>query len=249
MALLFFDYSSTNPIFAFRARVAMPGARYSTKSKLRSEKSTTMAAKFGDAAAEAARLALKMGSAALDMITFMVDLGEEFPVAKPVLSTLKVIREKVETVKSNRNELTALEKRCTYITAGAIAKSRQNPSSEMNVAPLQDCLKAVENVVDLCGGRGSVSRVLKASSDKDEIAELNSRIDRLTGDLGLGGIATVEGKVDDMKATLVRLIRVSAGAVLNITRGYQMRSHLEARNFTIIVARRVNCLYVVVQAW
>ena len=40
--------------------------------------------------------------------------------------------------------------------------------------------------------RGRVSRVLKASHDKAEIARLNTSLDRLSGDLGLAGIATVD---------------------------------------------------------
>lgn len=42
--------------------------------------------------------------------------------------------------------------------------------------------------------------MLKASSDKDEMV---GHVDRLAGDLGLAGIAVLEGKADDMKAMLV----------------------------------------------
>lgn len=68
-----------------------------------------MATDLSEAGAQAASLALKMGSAAVDTITFMADLGEELPVIKPVLKTLEAVREKVETVKSNREELAALQ--------------------------------------------------------------------------------------------------------------------------------------------
>ncbi len=47
--------------------------------------STVLATEISVAAAEAARLALKMGSAAMDTITFMAELGEELQVIKPVL--------------------------------------------------------------------------------------------------------------------------------------------------------------------
>ena len=63
-----------------------------------------MPADLSEAGAQAASLALKMGSAAVDAITFMAGLGEELPVIEPVLKTLTAIREKVETVKSNREE-------------------------------------------------------------------------------------------------------------------------------------------------
>ena len=38
--------------------------------------------------------------------------------------------------------------------------------------------------------------MLKASHDKAEVARLNASLDRLSGDLGLAGIATVEQKID-----------------------------------------------------
>lgn len=156
-----------------------------------------------DAGAQAARLALRIGSNAADAISFVADLGEELPLLSPVLKTLKAIREKVKTVNSNREELETLEDRCTYITACVIVKCRQNSSSGMNVTPLEDCVEATLKFVERCSRRGRVSRVLKASSDRDEIAGLNAVVDRLTGDLGLAGIAVLEGKADDMKAMLV----------------------------------------------
>lgn len=48
-----------------------------------------------------------------------------------------------------------------------------------------------------------MSRVLEASGDKDEIAGLNARVNHLTVDLGLAGIATLNGKADEAKAILV----------------------------------------------
>ncbi|CAM9897766.1 unnamed protein product [Ectocarpus fasciculatus] len=135
-----------------------------------------------------------------------VDLGEELPVVKPVFITLKAIRTTIETVKNNREELAALEERCTYITACFVVKCRLNESSEVDVAPLKDCVEAAKKFAERCSRRGKVSRVLKASSDKSEIAGLNSRVDRLTADLGLAGIAILEGKVDEMKTTLVIIL-------------------------------------------
>lgn len=57
-----------------------------------------MATKFSDAAVEAANLALKMGSAAVDMVSFIEGFGGELPVVGSVLKTLKAMRETVETV-------------------------------------------------------------------------------------------------------------------------------------------------------
>lgn len=149
-----------------------------------------MSADLGDAPTEAKKLALMIGSAAADAMLFLADLGEEFPLLQPVLKALKGIREKVETARSNPEELAALHERCTFITACFIVKCRHN-SSDLDVVPLEKCVKEVGNVVERCSRRSTVSRILKASSDKGEILRLQKRLGDLEGDLSLAGIATL----------------------------------------------------------
>ncbi|CAM9662115.1 unnamed protein product, partial [Pylaiella littoralis] len=185
---------------------ALAGARLTAHPKCSVGNSQDKLSPMSDTAAEAARVALTMGSTVVDVVSFMGDLGEELPVIKPVLKTLKVIREKVETVKKNREDLGSLEVRCTYLTACVIVKCRQQPSLGMDVTPLVDCVEDARKFVERCGSRRhQVSNFMKASSDKGEIAGLNARVDRLTGDLGLAGIAVLNGKVDVMKAMLERI--------------------------------------------
>lgn len=161
-----------------------------------------MAAAVGDAASEAAKLALKMGSAAADVVSFMTELGEELPLLKPALATLALIRQKAETVQSIPEESAALHERCTYLMASVVVKCRR-VSSDTNVAPLDACVKEVAKCIERCGKRGRVSRVLKAAHDKAEMARLNASLDRLSGDMGLAGIATVEQKVDTILVSQV----------------------------------------------
>ena len=158
------------------------------------------------AASEAGCLALKIRSNAADAISLVAELGEELPVVSPVLKTLQAIREKIDTVRSNREALVALEERCTYVTACVVVKCRKNCRSEIDLTPLKGCVEAVWNFVERCSRRGRVSRVWKASSDKDEIAGLNACVDRLTGDMGLAGIVILEGKADNVTAMLVSSI-------------------------------------------
>ena len=167
-----------------------------------------MAAELGDAVAEAAKLARRMGSATVDAILLMACLGEELPFLEPVLKTITAIREKVDTVKKNREELAALEERCTFLTAWVIEKHRRNSNTKMDVAPLTDCVKAVEEFTVLCASKQEnfLRRFSKASDSKDKIARLNARVDQLTGDLQLAGVVTVEGKIDSLKASLVSFI-------------------------------------------
>ncbi|CAM9494876.1 unnamed protein product [Ectocarpus sp. 13 AM-2016] len=206
-----------------------------------------MVADISDSAAEAARLALEISSTIADAVSCAVDLGEELPVVKPVFKTLKAIRTTVQTVKNNREELAALEQRCTYITACFVVKCRLS-ESDADVAPLKDCVEAAKNFAERCRRRSKVSRVLKASSDKSEIAGLNSSVDRLTTDLGLAGIAVLEGKVDEMKKTLDRIgqrlesLPRSLGKLAAIPMGAPVRKswHVERRHVMATVLDALN---------
>ncbi|CAM9184093.1 unnamed protein product, partial [Ectocarpus sp. 4 AP-2014] len=206
-----------------------------------------MVADISDSAAEAARLALEISSTIADAVSCAVDLGEELPVVKPVFKTLKAIHTTVETVKNNREELAALEQRCTYITACFVVKCRLN-ESDVDVAPLEDCVEAAKSFAERCSRRGKVSRVLKASSDKSEIARINSSVDHLTTDLGLAGIAVLEGKVDEMKKTLDRIdqrlesLPRSLGKLAAVPMGAPVRKswHVERRRVMATVLDALN---------
>lgn len=74
-----------------------------------------MTANASNAASEAPSTAYKMGSTAADIISFMARSGEEIPAMKPALRALKIIRATTETATSNREELAALGRWCTYM--------------------------------------------------------------------------------------------------------------------------------------
>lgn len=160
------------------------------------------------AAIEAARLALTIGSASsgtADAASFVADLAEQFPLIGPTFEILNAIREKVPTAKCNREELAALHERCTYITACTIVKcQRSDPLQVLDVTPLEECVKAVEQFADRCRRRKRLTTVLKATRDKIEIASLHWRVVDLAADMGLAGIVAVEERVDDLRGLLVR---------------------------------------------
>eukprot|EP00752_Nemacystus_decipiens_P008592 g7671.t2 len=157
-----------------------------------------------DVTAEVKRVVRNMGSTVVDIVDFTHEFGGDVPVVGAVLKTLTTIREKAETVQSNMEELKELEKRCTYVTARVIVKLRHNSGLEMDVTPLESCVTAAEEFIERCGRRGWCGRCTKASSDKDEIAKLNVRVDRLIGDMGLAAIANVGAKIDGLTATLTQ---------------------------------------------
>ncbi|CAM9765044.1 unnamed protein product [Ectocarpus sp. 12 AP-2014] len=131
-----------------------------------------------------------------------------------VLKTLTAMRGAVETVQQNRDELAALEKRCTYMTACVIVKFRQIPhaGSGPNVTPLEDCVTEAEKFAERRKKRRMIWKIVKVFSIKDELATMNTRIDRLLGDLGLAGIATVLGEVVDSKGILEQMVQNQAAA-------------------------------------
>lgn len=104
----------------------------------------------------AAKLVREMSSAAADWLVFVTELSEELPVLGTVLKTLSNIRDKVEGVKSNREDLAALHNRCAYLTACVIDKCRRG-SFDLGVALLEACVVEVGKFVDRCSRRGMVS--------------------------------------------------------------------------------------------
>lgn len=93
------------------------------------------AAREMDAATDAAGLALRIGSAMSDLTSFMVDIGQDFPLIYVVLKTLKNIRDKMDTIKSNQAALEALHQRCACITACVIVKCRCDKSVSSRCSP------------------------------------------------------------------------------------------------------------------
>ncbi|CAB1113090.1 unnamed protein product [Ectocarpus sp. CCAP 1310/34] len=150
-----------------------------------------MAAESSGAAAEVTKLALKMGSATVDSITFVADLCEDLPF-------------------ENQEELQTLYRRCVFLTTCVIVKSRQSSFSEMDVSPVEECLEAAGELVERCGGRGKMTRVLNASSDKDQIARMKANIRDLEANLSLAGVAILEGKTSDLRATVERMAKIQA---------------------------------------
>lgn len=166
-----------------------------------------------DAAAEVPRLALKLGAAASDLASFVVDIGQDFPLIYIVIRTLKNIGDKMETIKTNQELLDALHQRCTCITACVIAKCRRSPPSEVNIAPLVERIEEVHKLVERFSLRTRISRVLKASKDRVEILRVHERIGELTDDMGLAGILAVERDVSDLKGLLVSSVPAMMGTL------------------------------------
>ncbi|CAM9912040.1 unnamed protein product [Ectocarpus sp. 12 AP-2014] len=55
-----------------------------------------------------------------------------------------------------------------------------------------------------------MTRVLKASSNKDDIARMKADIRDLEADLSLAGVAILEGKTSDLRATVERMGKFQA---------------------------------------
>lgn len=173
-----------------------------------------MARVLGDVTTEAKELAVKMGSGAADATAFISNLGEEWPLLGPVLTTLGAIRVVMEDVQDNKGRLARLDERCTFLTACVVVKVRQHHARGLDVTRVERCIEAAREIIDSCSRRGKVSTVFKASEVKHKIADLNKTIDSLMHDTGVAVIATVEEKVDGITARLVSLLRASQKNVL-----------------------------------
>ena len=81
---------------------------------------------------------------------------------------------------------TTSSKPCRYLTA-SVLETCGGRSKALNLKPLEDCLLDAAKVVEKCGGRKRVMKYVKATKDKGEIDNINTRLDRLVNDMGLSG--------------------------------------------------------------
>lgn len=156
----------------------------------------------GEAAEMAYRIAQDIGSTVVEISRFLDDF-DGAPVVGEVLKTLKAVREKVEMVQDNQEELKTLEARCTYITACVIVKSTQNSSPAIDVAPLQKCVEAAEELVDHCSRQGRCRGCFHASRTKDKIVRLTKDIGAAEQDSSLVGIFRMISTVDHTNEMVV----------------------------------------------
>ena len=85
---------------------------------------------------------------------------------------------------ANNDELKALRDRCRYLTASVVETCGGRPTA-LDLKPLEGCLLDAANVVEKCGGRRRVMKYVRATKDKGEIDNINTRLDRLVNDMGL----------------------------------------------------------------
>lgn len=152
---------------------------------------------------EAVRLALDLGSAALDVASLVAECAEELPYADVVLKTLRAINDKAEQVRSNKEGILKLKERCAYVTACLFIKNKTT-TTDVDLEPLKDLLRDAEKLVERCGSRGCVGRILKATRDKNGIEELHRRLDKQIQGVTLALQAATLEVVQKLKDHMVR---------------------------------------------
>ncbi|CAN0371372.1 unnamed protein product [Ascophyllum nodosum] len=152
---------------------------------------------------EAVNLAVRIGSATVNLASVVAELSEELPMASTVLKTLKAIHSKVETVKSNKEKITTLKERCDYITACVIVKHKRFPSFATDIAPLEQCLLDVEQFVERYSRRRLISRFFLSRKDRKDIQSLDRRLGDVRDDMGLASNATLEACILGLSAQMI----------------------------------------------
>lgn len=165
-----------------------------------------------DELANGVDLGLKTSVPAWDVAFAALRLGESCVVVKPVLETIVLIKDIVDTLKNNQKELQVLHQRCVYATACVI--ERRNGGTEMDVSRLRRCVKAVFNLAQRCSKRKRHWKLLKVYSDRSEISTLRRRLQEVIDDTTLGGVAAVENQVQNLARAMVSLFRRSLSECL-----------------------------------
>lgn len=153
---------------------------------------------------EIARLFLEIGPTAVGVASLVADCGENVPYVSFALNTLQAIHTKIETVRSNKEELSFLAWRCDLLMGTFMVKMRGSSSGNELERHMKQCFKEVHQLVDRGSERRWCCSFLKATRDKDNINSLRERIGVLAGDLGLLNTYSIIDKLDELKNTLVR---------------------------------------------
>lgn len=155
-----------------------------------------MSDQTSDDASEIEDLAAKIWTPAPDSSSVVANLTQEFPTLGQILQILEGFRENLEAVTSNKEELSFLVHRYTYITAAVITKCRR-AGVQLDVGPLLGQASEVGRLIERCGWRSRVQGVIKREADRLEISDMKGRMERLPSDMGLVDIAEVETKHDE----------------------------------------------------
>lgn len=102
-----------------------------------------------------------------------------------MLKTLETIHAKIETVWSNKEELTFLASRSELLTVAFIVEMHGSSSEKELERRLKECFEEVQELAErYCERRWGCS-FLRATRDNDTIDSLRDRIGVLEGDLAL----------------------------------------------------------------
>lgn len=154
---------------------------------------------------EVIRLALDLWSASLDVASLVAEWAEELPYAEVVLKTLRAIHDKAEQVRTNKEGILDLKKRCAYVTAYLFVKHKnKRTATDVDLKPMEELLRDAEELVERCGSRGRCERVLKATRDKNDIEKLRRRLDEQIKSVTLALQAATHEGVKKLEAHVVR---------------------------------------------
>lgn len=164
-----------------------------------------MAASLPDASAAANDLAEKIISGAADAVDFAAELGVKLPFVGPIFKMINAIRERVDKVEGNREELVLLHERCSRITASFVVECKTG-SSGFDAAPLKSLVHDVDMFVTDCQQKSWGGEMRKAHEVEEKIEGLHERFNQLAADMGLAGIGIVVATVNEIHENSVRCV-------------------------------------------
>ncbi|CAM9316105.1 unnamed protein product [Sphacelaria rigidula] len=159
----------------------------------------------GSDAAQAAREATKirMWRVVKGVGAGLIKIGSEIQVLAPLCTALQEARTVVE------GELEELSYLCGIITVQVIDESNRISSSEINFAPLGDCVKELTKVANRYHDKGRWERLWRYRRDESDIRRLRRNIEDLVPAMGLANgvkmmkcCANIKDSLDEI---LVRL--------------------------------------------
>ncbi|CAN0556337.1 unnamed protein product, partial [Ectocarpus sp. 12 AP-2014] len=132
-----------------------------------------------------------MATDAIEVTTSILKIGEDMPFVGGLCTAVLNAKDMVDKASDNQAKLEKLCERCCGITVQVVEKLQGSTSLTINVSPLEDCVKELEEMAERYGKTSCCTRLAHFQKDDEDIRDLEKRISTAIDDLTAAGVVEV----------------------------------------------------------
>ncbi|CBJ33473.1 expressed unknown protein [Ectocarpus siliculosus] len=132
-----------------------------------------------------------MATEVIEVTTSILKIGEDIPFVGGLCTAVLNAKDMVDKASDNQAKLEKLCERCCGITVQVVEKLKGPTPLMVNVSPLEDCVKELEEVAERYGKKSCCTRLTHFQKDDEDIRDLEKRISTAIDDLTAAGVVEV----------------------------------------------------------